>query len=100
MPSKINHVYFVDDDPDDHLFFVYALKEFSPAITLNEFYRCDALVDYLNDEDNPLPDIIFLDLNMPGESGSQCLKTIKNTSRISHIPVIIYSTSDYDLDRR
>ena len=41
----------------------------------------------------PLPDAIFLDLNMPRINGIQGLKELKQTSLLKNIPVIIYSTS-------
>ena len=50
---------------------------------------------HLQDETQPLPDFIFLDMNMPGNEDHACLQAIKKTARLLHIPVIIYSTSDY-----
>jgi CheY-like chemotaxis protein len=41
----------------------------------------------------PLPDAIFLDLNMPRLNGKQCLAELKRTVPLQHIPVIIYSTT-------
>ena len=38
-----------------------------------------------------MPDIVFLDINMPGLSGFDCLKIIKSDNCISKIPIIIYS---------
>ena len=95
MPHKINHICFADDDPDDHLVFSTVMDELFPFIRLNSFYDCNDLVKYLNDENSRLPDILFLDYNMPGNDNNECLLFIKKTARLSHIPVIIYSTSDY-----
>ncbi len=64
-----------------------------PDIKLTQFYHCDKLAAYLNDESQPLPDLIFLDYNMPGNDGNQCLQWIKKTARLLNIPTIIYSTS-------
>src|SRR5262249_35847801 len=38
-----------------------------------------------------LPDIIFLDVNMPGKSGIQWLEEIRSNRRWNHIPIIIQS---------
>lgn len=46
----------------------------------------------------PLPDAIFLDLNMPRINGIQGLREIKQTSLLNNIPVIIYSTSSSKKD--
>jgi CheY-like chemotaxis protein len=40
-----------------------------------------------------LPDLIFLDLNMPEKSGKECLQEIRANDVYRYIPVIIYSTS-------
>jgi len=94
MTPQIKKVLFVDDDPDDHLIFFSAMDEIFPSISITSFYECDALMNYLTDLNRPLPDMIFLDYNMPGIDGSTCLKMIKKIARLLHIPVIIYSTSD------
>ena len=41
----------------------------------------------------PLPDFIFMDLNMPMMNGFDCLAYLKNQNRYRDIPVIIYTTS-------
>ncbi len=40
-----------------------------------------------------LPDILFLDLNMPRKNGFACLDEIKKDERLKSIPVITFSTS-------
>lgn len=45
-----------------------------------------------------LPDLIFLDLNMPRVSGLEFLKEIKGDDRLRHIPCIIITTSSNNKD--
>ena len=45
-----------------------------------------------------LPDIIFLDLNMPRKNGRVCLNEIRQEPRFDSISVAIYSTSDNEQD--
>lgn len=45
-----------------------------------------------------LPDLILLDLNLPGKSGKEILMEIKSDPKISHIPIIILTTSSQDND--
>jgi CheY-like chemotaxis protein len=40
-----------------------------------------------------LPDLVFLDLNMPKLNGKQCLQQIKQIERLNAIPIIMYTTS-------
>jgi DNA-binding NtrC family response regulator len=81
-----------DDDPDDYYLFASVLKEVNDAVKLTWFNTCDGLLDFLKAGDD-LPDIIVLDMNMPGNNGNACLLSIKSEARLHHIPVIIYSTS-------
>ena len=50
-------------------------------------------------ESGYIPDLILLDLNMPKMDGRECLIELKNDKTLKNIPVIIYSTSDYKLDK-
>jgi len=92
---RIQHIAFCDDDPDDHEIFATIMASSFPHIKVYDFFKCEVLLGYLKDESKLLPDIIFLDYNMPGNAGNECLKEIKKMLRPLHIPVIIYSTSDY-----
>ncbi len=81
-----------DDDPDDRDLFKEAIesKSLNTKLEFAEDGKC--LIDILSNG-NPLPDIIFLDLNMPHKSGFECLIEIRQTERLKNIPVVIYSTS-------
>jgi len=48
----------------------------------------------------PIPDVIFLDLNMPVLNGEKFLVIIKQTSSFQHIPIIIYSTTSNEQEMR
>jgi len=81
-----------DDDMDDYYLFKTALYEVNESVKLTYFGSCDLLLDYLKASNN-LPDLIVLDINMPGTNGYNCLIAIKNDSKTADIPVIFYSTS-------
>jgi CheY-like chemotaxis protein len=90
--QKIKHVFLVDDDEDDQLFFVEAMQEIDSSIHCSiaengrkALNRLNALVE--------LPDLIFLDINMPELNGFDCLKELKKCPRLRAIPVIMLSTS-------
>uniref|UniRef100_UPI0035634BF5 response regulator n=1 Tax=Zeaxanthinibacter enoshimensis TaxID=392009 RepID=UPI0035634BF5 len=51
------------------------------------------LLDYLEEPPEVLPDILFLDLNMPAISGKQCLKEIRSRQEFDKMIIAIYSTS-------
>ncbi|GAH85246.1 unnamed protein product, partial [marine sediment metagenome] len=60
-------------------------------------------LDYLSrgkagDSDCPMPDLILLDLNMPGMGGKEFLRRIKDDDELDTIPVVILTNSDLDRD--
>jgi CheY-like chemotaxis protein len=60
------------------------------------------IIEYLEqlNGSEDLPSLIVLDLNMPILNGTQTLFELKQHSRFNEIPVIIYSTSDNDHEKR
>jgi CheY-like chemotaxis protein len=85
-------IYLADDDQDDRLLFKEALDEIDVAIAIEDFDNGVTLMDNLLNKNKPLPDLIYLDLNMPLMNGEECLHDIKNEPELSQIPIIIYST--------
>jgi CheY-like chemotaxis protein len=92
------HIMLADDDEDDRLFFKEAFEEVKIKYDISTFNDGEQLMQYLNEPSNPLPDIIFLDLNMPRKSGMECLKEIRRDDRLKRISVAIYSTSSSEQD--
>ncbi len=54
--------------------------------------------DYANTVDAPAPDLVLLDLNMPGMSGLETLTAIRADERTKTLPVVVLTTSDNDAD--
>ena len=50
------------------------------------------------DDQAPMPDLILLDLNMPGMGGKEFLKCLKSDDELDAIPVVVLTTSDLDED--
>lgn len=86
-------VLLTDDDEDDRLIFKEILHEMDNDINVNMVNDGKQLMDFLTSENNPLPHIIFLDLNMPNMNGIECLKQIRSQEKYSDISIAIYSTS-------
>lgn len=82
-----------DDDVDDCLFFQDALEELSIENNLTTVDDGVKLMNYLLEAATILPDILFLDLNMPRKSGYECLLELKKDESLKDIPVVIFSTS-------
>ena len=89
---SIKHVYYADDDPDDRFLFQEVLSEIDASLQLTLADSGYALLDTLRITPT-LPDVIFLDWNMPVKNGFQCLQEIKQHSQLKDIPVVMISTS-------
>lgn len=87
------HIVLADDDEDDRMFFTDAFSELKMSTKVHTYNDGVELMNYLNSEDAVLPEILFLDLNMPRKNGMECLMEIKANSKFENIAVAIYSTS-------
>jgi len=87
-----------DDDEDDRLFFTDAFGELKINTIVNTVNNGKELLNFLNHPETVLPNIVFLDLNMPILNGIDCLKQIKSNDKFNDIAVAIYSTSSSDQD--
>lgn len=87
-----------DDDEDDRMFFTDAFEELKINTVVNTVNDGVALMNFLNATETVLPNIIFLDLNMPLKSGIECLKEIKANPKFKDIVIAIYSTSSSEED--
>jgi len=91
--------FLIDDDADDQDIFILALADVDKSI------RCEVASDAI-DALNRLgarevrPDYIFLDLNMPRMNGKQCLSQIRKIDFLRDVPVIIYSTSSDQKEKK
>jgi len=93
-------VLIADDDPDDRLLIRDAFGEIPFSVNLHFVENGQELLDYLHhlngyadSNETPNPDLILLDLNMPGKDGRQALREIKSNPDVRNIPVVIFTTS-------
>lgn len=88
-------IFYADDDEDDLETFSEAIKELKEkrkVVTLNGGVK---LLDALNNPP-PTPSIVFVDLNMPGKNGLEVIREIRANENLSHLPVVVLSTSSDD----
>ena len=87
------NILLADDDTDDCIFFKEAVEELLLSTQLTAVNDGEQLMKLLTNETNELPDVLFLDLNMPRKNGFECLSEIKSNQKLRQLPVIIFSTS-------
>lgn len=96
-------ILLVEDDPGDQKLIKKSL--FNEKL-INEVHIANSSEEALKylqrskncDVETPMPDLILLDLNMPGMGGKEFLRHIKSDDEIGTIPVVILTTSDSDKD--
>ncbi len=93
-------VFIVDDDPDDRQFVLDALSEIDKSFEYVSISSAEHLLSGLSSNGSKIPDLIILDLNMPGVMGLHALKEIRMNKSLKYIPIIILTTSTLDKDKK
>ncbi|MFD5818909.1 response regulator [Streptomyces sp. NPDC059618] len=95
-------VLLVEDDPGDELMTREAFEDNKIGNTLHVVRDGEEALDFLYRRaahaDAPRPDLILLDLNLPKYDGRQVLEKIKSDPALSHIPVVVLTTSAAEED--
>ena len=96
-------ILLVEDDPADQKLIKASLKNQMLANDLYVVSSGEEGIDFLHQRGDysngcPRPDLILLDLNMPGMGGKEFLKRIKDDEDLKQIPAIILTTSDSERD--
>ena len=92
MPVK--KIMVVDDSPTERFFLQELLVKKGYSVITAE--NGEEAVAKSRGE---LPDLILMDVVMPGLNGFQATRTISREKSTSHIPVILVTTKDQETDR-
>ena len=100
---KTTVVLLVEDDPGDQKLAKRAFSEFKMPMELHIVGSGEEALEYLQRSGNgdiqgPRPDLILLDLNMPGMGGKEFLRCIKADDDLRAIPVVVLTVSDSEID--
>ena len=95
----MNKILLIDDDLDDQLFFKEVIESIDPALCCDTATNGKIGLEKLKVNES-LPDIIFLDINMPVMNGVDFLIQIKKEKALSEIPVCILTTSNMLRDEK
>lgn len=91
-PRSIS-IFLVDDDSDEQVFFDIAWKKVDRSVQL--LFADDGIsaLKRINNDFSFIPDVIFLDINMPIMNGIRLLKELKKIERLNAVPIYMYSTA-------
>jgi len=100
--GKPIEILLVEDNPGDVRLTKEALKESKIINNLHVVMDGEEAMKYLLKQgeykENPKPDIILLDLNLPKKNGREVLAEIKEKKELRYIPVVILTSSEADED--
>lgn len=93
-------IFYVEDDKDFAFILEHAITEVNQDLTLNIVDDGKTVLNKLDGfvKLGQKPKLILLDLNLPGLTGLDILKYIKQTPFLRYIPVILFSASDSPRD--
>jgi len=96
-------ILMVEDDLADQKLIKISLRSEKIANDIYTVQTGEEGLDFLYHSGNysdgtPQPDLILLDLNMPGMGGKEFLRRIKEDERLKQIPVVILTTSEAEKD--
>jgi len=100
-PMSKHTILWADDDYDDLQMMKEILSKQSRDFKIAEVHNGKEALDYLkkSNEKSELPCLIILDINMPVLDGKETLSIIKNDSQYKDIPVVVFTTSESELDK-
>jgi CheY-like chemotaxis protein len=101
--SKVFSIVVADDDLDDQELIAAAFSEAKVRVVVNAVFDGIQLMDYLlginRFKGRIMPDLVFLDLNMPLMDGFEALRQLRQYPTLKKLPVYIMTVSRSDLDK-
>jgi DNA-binding response OmpR family regulator len=82
------HAVLAEDDIDDAYLFELAINELNIKVNLDHVKDGEKLLAFLKQF---IPDIIFLDIEIPCKDGISCITEIRKNKDFDNVPVIIIS---------
>lgn len=100
MTTTKHTIVYAEDDLDD----LFILKQaFQRHDHINVIHAPDGKLALMMLEgmaqDNMLPCLVILDINMPVMNGREALQAIRNHTDLSKLPVVLFSTSNSPMDK-
>jgi CheY-like chemotaxis protein len=88
--TTISSILLAEDNLEHYFFFKKALHQVTPEIKFSEVHDGDVLMSLLQ---NFVPDLLFLDLNMPCKNGIECIKEIRDDKAYDKLPIVVFTIS-------
>jgi CheY-like chemotaxis protein len=92
---------YADDDPDDIELVEEAFRQYANNVEVLTFQNGSQVLAYLKNlsNDDPVPCLIILDINMPVLNGKETLVRLRQLEKYVSVPVVMFTTSSMPLDK-
>lgn len=97
--ANARRVLIVEDSDTDAAIAERRMKQARSWLQVDRARDGDEAMAYLRDPNNPVPDLILLDLNMPSRDGREVMAELRLDPKLYRIPVVVMTTSDLDNDK-
>ncbi|MBP2618903.1 response regulator [Chryseobacterium jejuense] len=91
MNKEFLNVIVADNDENTLIFFKNIFKELKISIKVQCFNNGQNLMEYLNNNDTVVPEIIFINYTIPGKDSMECIDELKANPKFSNVVTAIYS---------
>lgn len=98
MTANHPRLVLIEDNPADILLVQEAIRESGIAVELISYPDVPEAISGLDDEVNPRPDAILLDLNLPKGEGMSVVKALRDSDRLRDVPLAILTSSQSPRD--
>jgi len=91
----------IDDNPADQQLVKAAVRGNTLDVELSFFLRAEDALDALQAGApawNPSPDLVLLDINLPGKTGFAVLEVLRSTSKCEDVRVVMFTSSKRSQD--
>ncbi len=82
----------IDDDIDDREMFHDAIELIDAGITCFQFENCSKAIEFVT-KSKILPDLMFIDINMPKMNGYECVDRMREIADKQNIAIVMLSTA-------
>jgi len=97
--TKKLYLALVDDDPDEEDFFQIALDVLGIDCQFRFFSKAHDFVSYIEKSETILPDIVFVDMNMPEINGQELVRMMRQNEKYNGIQAVIYTAHISDREK-
>ncbi len=101
-PTRPIRILVVDDEPSDREMLTIALTTAKSNLDIVAVEDGEQAMQFLRKDPSfpeaARPDLIFLDLNLPGRDGRDILRDIRGDSDLKGVPVVVLTTSNDERD--